>query len=40
MPFLALDSCSRLTGIAKVWEVAPCFQQLLAPYNINFLRVN
>jgi Pyridine nucleotide-disulphide oxidoreductase len=28
-----------VAGTAKAWEVAPYFQQLLAPYNINFLQV-
>lgn len=27
-----------VAGTAKAWEVAPYFQQLLAPYNINFLQ--
>ncbi len=28
-----------VAGTAQAWEVAPYFQQLLAPYNINFLQV-
>ena len=28
-----------VAGTAKEWEVAPYFQQLLAPYNISFLQV-
>ncbi len=27
-----------VAGSATAWEVAPYFQQLLAPYNINFLQ--
>lgn len=27
-----------LAGVAAPWEVAPAFAQLLAPYNINFVK--